>query len=640
MKQKIALLSIGIISILLFYSFAKKESANSYSQHFENKVAAFNKTLDQLISTTKKSDLSDADVNLIKKEIHLSRLKLKSIDFWIRYLDPNSYKKINGPLPIEWETEVFEKYEKPYKREGAGLTLAELYLDESAKNKASLLNLLEQAQHTLQIYKSDSILKLVASKDNFFLCNRLHILNLAAIYTTSFECPDTSRVIPELKSMMIEIETIYQSFNQTFSATPLTNDFLQLYKKAVEFLEHQPIQFSVFNHYTFIREFINPLFSINQNLIRTYQVVSKNNVDYSLNKNSQSIFSKNLYNAQNTKGIFLRVYDEAVLNEIKTLGKLLFYDPILSGNNNRSCASCHNSQSYYTDTLSSTALHFNEKQKLKRNTPSLLNVPYNHLLMYDGKHTTLQNQAKAVISNPDEMNCLETDALNKVLSCKEYKKGFEKLLQYTPQEKKVSIEHIVSALTLYYSKFSNYYAPFDLAMNKKAELNTMAQQGFNLFMSKAQCATCHFVPQFNGVKPPYIGSEFEVLGVPFDSLYTKLNSDLGRNDVHSSNETKQAFRTGNIRNIERTKPYMHNGVFSNLNQVLDFYDGGGGIGHGFVINNQTLSSDSLHLSKLDKEKLMYFFKSLNEDIPLDMLPEKLPLSNQKKLNNRKVGGTY
>ncbi len=100
---------------------------------------------------------------------------------------------------------------------------------------------------------------------------------------------------------------------------------------------------------------------------------------------------------------------------------------------------------------------------------------------------------------------------------------------------------IVSAITIYYSQFSRYYSRFDEAVNNRdIHLSAGAKQGFNLFMSKAQCATCHFVPQFNGVKPPYVGSEFEVLGVPSDTTFKSLGSDKGRYDVNPADETRSA----------------------------------------------------------------------------------------------------
>ncbi|HET6226271.1 MAG TPA: cytochrome c peroxidase, partial [Bacteroidia bacterium] len=331
---------------------------------------------------------------------------------------------------------------------------------------------------------------------------------------------------------------------------------------------------------------------------------------------------------------------ETTLAEIDKLGKLLFYDPILSGNNSRSCISCHQSTAFFTDTATATSLQYNQSDRLDRNTPSLLNVPYNHLLMLDGKHISMKDQAVAVITNSKEMGADAAEVLKKILSCKEYRNAFIKLLKYTPQEKEITMEHITSALSFYYSKFSKYDAAFDEAMNTEKELDPKAKKGFNIFMSKAQCATCHFVPQFNGVKPPYVGSEFEVLGVPEDTTYKALSKDKGRYEVNAAQETAHAFRTGTLRNAEHTKPYMHNGVFNTLDQVIDFYNTGGGSGKGLLVENQTLSADSLHLTNDEKKQLIAFIKSLSERIHFELAPEQLPASSIAILNKRKVGGSY
>src|SRR6185436_4880585 len=124
-----------------------------------------------------------------------------------------------------------------------------------------------------------------------------------------------------------------------------------------------------------------------------------------------SVFDKGLYTPQNSKGIYSLVDDPATLDEIKKVGKLLFYDPILSGNNRRSCVSCHRSTEYFTDTAVATSLNFDKQRSLPRNTPSLINVVYNHLLMLDGRHISLQGQAKDVTTNPDEMGGAEADIL-------------------------------------------------------------------------------------------------------------------------------------------------------------------------------------------------------------------------------------
>lgn len=567
-------------------------------------------------------------------------MALKAADFWLRYLEPIAYKQLNGPLPVEWETEVFEKFEKPYKREGAGLTLAEITLIEEGCQKGKLRELIVRSIQASHVYQSDSILQMLQTPDHFFLCNRLFLLNLAAIYTTGFECPVPENIVPELRSMLTHVSSLYQVYNETFTDQPITKTYLAHFQLMRQFVDAQPAYQEQFDHFTFIKDFVNPLFGLNQQMILSYHVVSKSNMDFSLSKKSTSIFDKALYYGQNTKGIFHRVKDQQILSKIDHLGKLLFYDPILSGNNQRSCASCHQSFEHFTDTNQTTSLHYDGIHRLTRNTPSLLNAEFQQLLMLDGKHISLHNQTMGVLTNSNEMGGEEAQLLAKILSCKDYKQGFEKLLPHTPQENEVTMEHITSALTLYYSKFSQHYAPFDDAMANKTTLPLEARKGFNVFMGKAQCATCHFVPQFNGVKPPYIGSEFEVIGVPSLKEPNQLSNDSGRYQIHPANEMAHAFRTGTLRNIALTKPYMHNGAFKSLSEVIDFYNEGGGIGRGLKIENQTLSPDSLHLTEEEKNQLLVFLQSLNEAVIPDFPPAQLPASTLKTLNLRKVGGSY
>ena len=641
MNKKFTIITICCCAIIFLLSFDERTNTNRYSDKYFEKQQAFTTALTDLKSTIEKSNLADAqDIANIQSKITQCRVELKGIDFWIRYIEPIMYRRINGPLPVEWETEVFEKFEAPYKREGTGLTQAALYLEEENISKEHLLYLIQSGIEATKTYVADSITKGLKTHDHFYLCNRLYILNLAAIYTTGFECPDTSLIIPELRSMMADVNTIYNAFNESYPSAPLSAGYLALYNRAVIFVNTQPANYSAFDHFTFIKDYVNPLFMLNQQHINQYKVFSKSMVDYSLHKKEISLFNKDIYNGQNPKGVFLRVDDEAVLKEIDRIGKLLFYDPLLSANNMRSCASCHKPTEFFTDTLAATAFQFNHKDALDRNTPSLVNVQYNHLIMMDGKHISLQNQTKDVMTNAIEMGGTNEDILEKVMSCNEYNKAFKKLLQYTPTEKEVTVEHISSAITFYYSKFSKYYSPFDEAMNDNKELAMDAKKGFNLFMSKSQCATCHFVPQFNGVKPPFVGSEFEVLGVPEDTTYKALSNDMGRYTVHKVDEMKNAFRTGSIRNIAHTKPYMHNGVFTTLEEVVEFYNAGGGAGKGLKVDNQTLASDSLGLSKTEKEHLVKFMTSLTEKIVFEAPPAKLPESKIKALNTRKVSGIY
>jgi cytochrome c peroxidase len=640
MKKKFTITLI--VTVIACFSISFKNSSNTiaYTDTYFTGIEHLQNSIDTLLITVENSELDKDGVEKIKQQIQLTRNQLKVSDFWLRYLEPLAYKKINAPLPVEWETEVFEKFEKPYKREGAGLTLAALYLEEENINKEELANLLRSSVKAIEPFTADSITANLKTHHHFFLCNRLFLLNLAAIYTTGFECPNTDEIIPELRLMLSGVYNIYNSYNSSFPGQQLLPEYLDLYRRSITFVNAQPSEHTKFDHFSFIKDYVNPLFVLNQKMIARYKVSSKSMLDYSLSKTATSIFDKDFYYGQNFKGIFHRVRDEQALATLDKIGKMLFYDPILSGNNKRSCVSCHKPTEYFTDTTRATSFQLDHTNFLPRNAPSLINAQYNHLIMLDGKHISLQDQTKDVITNHIELGCDEKEMLKKVLSCNEYKTAFKELLKYTPTEKEITFEHIASAITFYYGKYGKFYAPFDEAMNQQKTLDASVIKGFNLFMGKAQCATCHFAPQFNGVKPPYIGSEFEVIGVPQDTSFKKLSPDKGRHGVHPADEMLNAFRTGTVRNAEYTKPYMHNGIFTTMEQVVDFYDAGGGVGRGLKVPNQTLASDSLKLTQTEKRDLIAFMKSLNETITFDAPPEKLPASKIKALNNRKIGGEY
>ena len=624
-----------IFSLIIFYfiivSFKNDQkleviNQNTYTELFQSRLTNFDKTLNEKLNDS-----------ITLNDIHLLRIELNKNDFWLRYLEPISYKKINGPLPIEWETEVFEKHEKPYKREGAGLTLSENSIEEGQQQIKSLLL---KSKEIISDYKSSpNLTQQISTFSHFYFCNRLFLLNLASIYTTGFECPDTNKIIPELQSMIVSTKEIYSTFEQSYPEYKLPLKYWEKFEELSEFVQLSTKNFSEFDHFSFIKDYVNPLFQMNQSCIQNYRINSNNSQDYSLNNNANSIFNKNLYQAQLNKGIYHRVKDSLVLNQIEKFGKLLFFDPILSGNNQRSCASCHDPKNGFSIPIDKP-IHFNGKTKLSRNSLSLLNANYQHLIMLDGKHINLHQQALDVITNENEMNGKSSEILQKIKSCKEYKTMLKNISKNTPGYSEISMDHVTSALVYYYTKFSNYNAPFDDMMNGITAPNKDVQKGFNLFMGKAACATCHFVPQFNGVKPPYTGSEFEVLGVQKSINSTMLDEDKGRNSINPVAEMENAFRTNTIRNSSITSPYMHNGIFKTLEEVVDFYDNGGGIGHGIKVANQTLSGEKLNLSNKEKQLLITFIKSLDEQIPSVQLPDQLPKSKKTSLNKRVVKGTY
>src|SRR5688500_13984332 len=120
-------------------------------------------------------------------------------------------------------------------------------------NKDYLLALIKATIQATQIYSADSITSQLKDHHHFYLCNRLFLLNLAAIYSTGFECPDPERIIPELRFMLTEVYSTYLSFNQSFPTTALPANYIDLYKNTISFVNKQSSGHEKFDHFTFIK---------------------------------------------------------------------------------------------------------------------------------------------------------------------------------------------------------------------------------------------------------------------------------------------------------------------------------------------------------------------------------------------------
>lgn len=640
MRAKWMVIGLVVALCSAFLGAGSRENDAAYPTLFIERVTAVDKALEKALHTVDAQDPATENGRaIILASLHEARLAVKRADLWLRYLDPVGYRSINGPLPVEWESEAYEKNGRPHKRTGAGLILAELHMtDEEPPTREALRSLLAPAQEAVQ--RSRGLSAKLAQPDHFLFCERLQILNLAAIYTTGFECPDADRLVPELEALLSAGLEAHAAFNATYPSTPITPEHQRLYSAALEFVQAAPNDADAFDRYTFLRNHVAPLYRSVQDMIARYGVRSSSTVDYSLDPDERELFSKGLYRAQDGKGVFGQVKDAADLKRLEDLGRQLYFDPLLSGNGQRSCASCHSTTMAFTDTTRATPIAFDHQGTLDRNAPTLINADLNHLLMHDGRHPHLRAQAHAVITDTREMGGNMAEVIDRVQRSTDYINGFAPLLKYTPRLDGVGMHHILSAITYFYTQQSSGLSPFDRAMQGKEEVSQEVVHGFNLFMGKAECATCHFVPHFNGVKPPYGSNEFEVIGTPADTAYTALSEDRGRFDALPEPEMDHAFRTGGLRNIARTAPYMHNGVFRTLRQTIDHYNNGGGAGRGLDVPNQTLSSDSLHLSESEKLALEAFMISLNEDLPAVTLPGKLPACSADGMARRKVGGEY
>lgn len=638
-----------ILSVTFFISLSQslvsfRESESSILKYCKKQTSVLNSSLLELDTMCNSySSTSPESKNLILSQIHKCRTALKCLDIWYRYLKPIQYKRIHGALPVEWEVEVHEKWENPYKREGFGLLLAEQQIADGTATVESLSALIMPAIKTAEQFDTDSIYDEIKNPKNQLFALRLHLLNLSSIYTTGFECTDTSRIIPELKSMIHETAAQLQLCvnDLKFEGHPFLHEFeklLSAYTQLDKYSSRLNDNYADFEHDVFILQ-VNKVYEICANAILNLNLRSQNLQDFSINNKATSLFSDDLYMAQNTWGIYGGITNQADQAEIISLGRDLFFDPILSVNNKRSCASCHKPEEFYTDKNPQNSLMLDSTNRLGRNTPTLLHAHKNHLLMQDGKFYSFQDQVAGVITNPVEMGSTEKSVMAKIYSVSKYKNTLKKMSAKIPGADKPGILHVSSAITSYLGKLGSTTNPFFHAL-KAGQLSATTKQGFNLFMGKAKCGTCHFFPYFGGSKPPFTSSEFEVIGTATDSVNTKISADLGRFAIHAAQEMKNAFRTPMLLNVAHTAPYMHNGAYKTLDQVLNFYNAGGGNGVGLNISNQTLPADSLRLSVQELQSIKVFLNSLSEQQPVDNHPEPLPESKQKQLKYRKTGGAY
>jgi cytochrome c peroxidase len=219
-----------------------------------------------------------------------------------------------------------------------------------------------------------------------------------------------------------------------------------------------------------------------------------------------------------------------------------------------------------------------------------------------------------VLNNADEMHGSAQKAAEKIIVGKEYLAMYSKA--YPNANKGDAAQNICNAIACYERTLIALNSKFDKHMRGgKPILNQNEISGFNLFMGKAKCGTCHFMPLFSGAKPPrYYYIETEVIAAPDKNNKTKskLDEDEGRFTVTGLPLHKYAFKTSTLRNIALTAPYMHNGVFNTLNEVIDFYNNAGGKGLQIAPKNQTLPFEKLNLSKPDKENIISFLKTLTD----------------------------
>ena len=279
------------------------------------------------------------------------------------------------------------------------------------------------------------------------------------------------------------------------------------------------------------------------------------------------------------------------------LGEKIFFDERFSETKAMSCATCHNPQKAFTDGRK-TALGKNGKA-LKRKTMTLYNIGDDPFFFWDGRVQTLEEQFFEALTNIEEMAFSPEEMLNLMKQDKNYMALFQK------NKLTLSKDNIAKAVAAYISSLNAPKTRFDtwLAGNDKA-LSQAELRGFEIFNNKADCTACHF------------GADFT------DNIFNDIglaDKDMGRGHITGKARDNHFFKTSGLRAIKDRSPYMHNGIFATLEQVIDHYDNDQFKRAETDIpptekQGETIAfhafSQPLNLTKQEKQDLIAFLKSL------------------------------
>lgn len=633
--KKTILVILGSCLALFLLSIHKNEknSIDLITENYLQRYASLKESINEL-------ELAIID-NKPKQEIQKSYLKLRKYYKQWEYLaiqkDPVFIKEeINAaPLPKIEENSF-----------GSNIIAARglqqlddlIFSDEYTKEEIT-----QQVTYLKNKFKEYTPIKLYDR--DVFEGARIELIRLFTLGLTGYDTPGSANAIQDATDVLITLQEDLNIYHKTIIAKDsalakhIQSDLLQ----AINYLK-QNNNFEKLDRFYFIKNYLNPLY---KNILwahRKLEIELPEEVyqqKLAFNYNSENLFAEDFINSS----YYIQVPDKFNTNKTKELGKLLFFDPILSSNNDRACASCHNPDKAFTDQLPKS-IASGKIGFLKRNSPTLINSVYTERLFHDMRARTFVDQMEHVLTSKDEFNSSMIELLEKLNQSEEYINLFKSAFEL--KENKISGVYIQMALSVYVASLTGMDSQFDKYIRgETTKINKDVIHGFNIFMGKAVCGTCHFAPIFNGTVPPdYKDSESEVLGVPENPYVKKpkIDTDEGRGAALLKEKVfynQYAFKTPTVRNSKLTFPYMHNGSYKNLEDVMDFYNKGGGKGIGIVLEHQTLPFDELKLTNKEMKDVIAFMNALTDTSGITTKPNILPkFKNQPNWNKRKIGGEY
>ncbi len=318
-----------------------------------------------------------------------------------------------------------------------------------------------------------------------------------------------------------------------------------------------------------------------------------------------------------------RVENESSPEKIE-LGRMLFFDPVLSADNTSSCATCHHPDLGFSDnrkrSMGFGGQGIGPARKggivLPRNTPTIWNAAYNVRQFWDGRAADLEEQAEGPIQHADEMGQHVEELVQELTGIPEYKQAFEQVFGIPEgADTAITLETISFAIGAFERTIVSRDSRYDhYARGDREALTASERRGLNLFRSlKTRCFECHNLPTF-------ANPDFKVIGVPEEE---GRDLDLGRAEIAGTGY-EGAFKVPSLRNVALTAPYMHNGTFQTLAEVLEFYASGGGTGNATSMLDIDDKIRPFTLSPRERDDLVAFLHALTDESLKPEIPEQVP----------------
>jgi len=585
---------IYILSLVFFIA-----CLNLKQQSFDKAaLLSLENNIDTIIALLKRSDRL-VEKDKLQELFSSSRKNYKKVEPFVEYYFQGLTRRINGPALPEIKTD------DNMINDPSGFQVIEeiIYSD-----TLDLVDLKKQTKilTTDLLFIKNTMKEMPIQEHHFYELIQHQIIRIAALGITGFDSPVSFQSIQEAAFTLDGINEWYLLYCN-IKGKKVNQQLTSLFKNAIVYAQKNN-NFNEFNRLEFIK---NHLMPISVCFEKDFTSDLANMPDINKNKVFYGTLSNLMQGKKLNPDAFSPFSETASTNEKKELGKILFNDASLSKNNNISCASCHIASKAFTDgkVTSVTNIHNNSVQ---RNSPTILYAAFQKSFFYDLRSQDLENQIESVMKNPDEFDLTPKQIKKKILANPTLSNLFTKAY---PTKKEITPYEIRNAIAVYVRSLMPFNSKIDQYFRGETTLSESESNGFNVFTGKAKCATCHFIPVYNGTIPPWFNNtESEVIGVPKTNIWKNavVDEDLGRYNLNQLDPLKYSFKTPTIRNIEKTAPYMHNGVYDKLEEVVKFYELGGGNGIGMNLAYQTLPFDNLQLTPKEKNDLISFMLTLTD----------------------------